>query len=91
MQADVGVCLVCAPGESDGAGWLFGMLTDGSAEAVSSDAEDYDDRPVDRRAVAAILAGAPLDRRTVRALDPAADFEATADRTRLLGYAMADA
>ncbi|MFB7666609.1 hypothetical protein ACFC1R_22110 [Kitasatospora sp. NPDC056138] len=79
-----------APEETDGAGWLFGVLTDGSAEAVRTDAEYYYERPVDRQAVAALLAGAPLDRRTVGALDPAADFEATADRARLLGYAVAD-
>ncbi|MEV6212549.1 hypothetical protein [Kitasatospora sp. NPDC051914] len=67
------------------------MLTDGSAEAVCNDAEDYYERPVDRQAVAALLAAAPLGRRTVAALNPAADFEATADRARTLGYAVADA
>ncbi|MEU3877735.1 hypothetical protein [Streptomyces sp. NPDC029704] len=83
--------VVFAPGESDGAGWLFRVLTDGSAETVCSDAEDYYERAVDRQAVAAILAGAPLDRRTVSVLNPVAGFEAVADRARLLGYVVADA
>jgi hypothetical protein len=80
-----------APGESDGSGGLFEVLTDGSAEAVCRDAEDYYERPVDREVVAAILAGAPLDHRTIAALNPTADFEAIADRARLLGYAVVDA
>jgi hypothetical protein len=83
--------VVFEPGESDGASWLFGVLTDGSAEAVCSDAEDYYERPVDRQAVDALLAGAPLNPRTVGALNPAAAFEAMAERARLLGYAVADA
>ncbi|MEW1910075.1 hypothetical protein AB0442_16730 [Kitasatospora sp. NPDC085895] len=56
------------PGESDGAGWLFELLVDGSAEAVRRDAEDHYGRAVDPQAVAAVLAGVPLDRRTGRAV-----------------------
>ncbi|MFD0526728.1 hypothetical protein [Kitasatospora arboriphila] len=78
------------PGESDGAGWLFELLVDGSAEAVRRDAEDYYGRAVDPQAVAAVLAGVPLDRRTVGALDPAADFAAVAERARRTGHAVAD-
>ncbi|MEV7547626.1 hypothetical protein [Streptomyces sp. NPDC089915] len=76
-------------GESDGAGWLFELVADGSAEAICADAEEYHGRPVDRRAVAALLAGTPLDRRTVGALDPAADPDVMADRARTLGYPVA--
>lgn len=79
------------PGESHGAGWLFEVLTDGTAEAVCSDAEDYYERPVDRQAVDALLAGTPLNPRTVGALNPAADFEAIAERARSIGYPVADA
>ncbi|MFD8143981.1 hypothetical protein [Streptomyces sp. NPDC059708] len=77
------------PGESDGAGWLFALLADGSAEAICADAEKYHGHPVDRRAVAALLAGTPLDRRTVGALDPTADLDVTADRARTLSYPVA--
>lgn len=68
----------------------FGVLTDGSAAAVCRDAEDYYERPVDRQAVAALLAGAPLNPRTVTALNPAADFKAMAGRARSRGYPVAD-
>ncbi|WP_424712251.1 hypothetical protein [Kitasatospora acidiphila] len=82
--------VVFEPGESDGADWLFGALSDGTTEAVCSDAQDYYERPIDRQAVAALLAGAPLDRRLVGMLNPAANFEAIADRSRLLGYPVTD-
>ncbi|MFF3068951.1 hypothetical protein ACFVSN_01955 [Kitasatospora sp. NPDC057904] len=82
--------VVFAEGESDGAGWLFGVLADGSAEAVGRDAEDYHGRPVDRDAVAAILAGSPLTRRVVAALEPALDLEASAARARRIGYSVAN-
>ncbi|MFI9276091.1 hypothetical protein ACIGXM_36235 [Kitasatospora sp. NPDC052896] len=82
--------VVFAEGESDGAGWLFGVLADGSAEAVSRDAEDYHGRPVNRDAVAAILAGSPLTRWVVAALEPALDLEASAARARKIGHSVAD-
>jgi len=82
--------VVLAEGKSDGAGWLFGVLADGSAEAVSRDAEDYHGRPVNRDAVAAILAGSPITCWTVAALESALDFEATAARARKIGHPVAD-
>ncbi|MEN8652391.1 hypothetical protein ABCR94_17745 [Streptomyces sp. 21So2-11] len=72
--------------ESDGADWLFGLLTDGSPDAYAEFAEDYYERPVDRVAVQAVLSGAPLSRQTVTALSPTAEFEAIAVQARAMGY-----
>ncbi|MFF2073668.1 hypothetical protein ACFVXG_02815 [Kitasatospora sp. NPDC058162] len=82
--------VVFAEGQSDGAGWLFGVLADGSAEAVSTDAEGYHERPVNRDAVAAILAGSPLTRWAVAALEPALDWETSAAHAREIGHSVAD-
>ncbi|MEV7598646.1 hypothetical protein AB0O91_14815 [Kitasatospora sp. NPDC089797] len=82
--------VVFTEGESDGAGQLFGVLANGSAEAVSRDAEDFHGRPVDRDAVAAILSGSPLPRWTVAALEPALDFEASAAFARKIGHPVAE-
>ncbi|MFD5659408.1 hypothetical protein [Streptomyces hirsutus] len=76
--------------ESDGADWLFGLLADGSTEAYVSFAEDYYERSVDPEAVRAVLAGAPLTRRTVTSLSVTADFESVATRARVLGYTIRD-
>ncbi|MFF4653081.1 hypothetical protein [Streptomyces sp. NPDC001380] len=75
-----------APGETDGADRLFDLLADGSPEAYVAFAEDSYERPCGRDAVAALLAGAPLDRRTVAALSATADFAAVAARARALGH-----
>ncbi|SDT81938.1 hypothetical protein SAMN05216371_6893 [Streptomyces sp. TLI_053] len=75
-----------APGETDGAEGLFGLLADGSPEAYVAFAEDCFGREVDRAAVAAVLAGAPLTRRTVEALSPGADFGAVVARARAMGF-----
>lgn len=72
-------------GESDGAEWPFDLLVDGSPGAYVKFAEGYYERPVDPGAVAAVLAGAPLTRRTV-ALPPTADFDAVATQARTLGF-----
>ncbi|MBO1414912.1 hypothetical protein [Streptomyces sp. FH025] len=81
-----------ADGETDGANWLFELLTaaDGTRAFVGF-AEDYYERPVDREAVESVLTGAPLDRRTVAALAPDADFDAIAARARALGHPVQDA
>ncbi|WP_329367168.1 hypothetical protein OG896_19615 [Streptomyces sp. NBC_00669] len=72
--------------ESDGAGWLFGLLTEGSPEAYVGYAQDYYGGPVDLDAVRAVLAGDPLTRRTVTALSATANFEALTPRAGALGY-----
>ncbi|MFE4862904.1 hypothetical protein [Streptomyces sp. NPDC056670] len=77
-----------AADESDGADWLFELLADGSADAYVGFAEDYFERAIDRDAVAAIMARAPLSRRTVTSLSSTADFEAVAAQARTLGYAI---
>ncbi|MDY0815448.1 hypothetical protein [Kitasatospora purpeofusca] len=74
------------PEETDGAEGLFGLLVDGGPEAYAGFAEDYFERPVDRGAVAAVLAGAPLTRRAVGSLSAAADFGAVAARARAMGF-----
>ncbi|MFF7588557.1 hypothetical protein ACFZCK_13830 [Kitasatospora purpeofusca] len=74
------------PGETDGAEGLFGLLVDAGPEAYAGFAEDYFERPVDREAVAAVLAGGPLTRWTVESLSAGADFEAVAARARAMGF-----
>ncbi|MEV0189809.1 hypothetical protein AB0I39_14890 [Kitasatospora purpeofusca] len=73
-------------GETDGAEGLFGLLVGEGPEAYAGFAEDCFGRPVDRAAVAAVLAGGPLTRRTVEALSTGADFEAVAARARAMGF-----
>ncbi|WP_406095643.1 hypothetical protein [Kitasatospora purpeofusca] len=75
-----------APDETDGAEGLFGLLVDGDPEAYAGFAEDYFERAVDREAVAAVLAGAPLTRRTVESLSADADFGAVVARARAMGF-----
>ncbi|MER8032862.1 hypothetical protein ABTZ78_28290 [Streptomyces bauhiniae] len=75
-----------APGESDGAGWLFGLLADGSPEAYAEFAEDYWERPVDVEAVRAVLTGATLTPGITKALSPTADFALMAKAVRALGH-----
>ncbi|MFC4327676.1 hypothetical protein ACFPC0_07510 [Streptomyces andamanensis] len=74
--------------ESDGSDWLFDLLTDGSTDAYVSFAEDCFERTVDRDAVTAVLARAPLTRRTVTSLSSTADFTTVAAQARALGYAV---
>ncbi|MFF3002606.1 hypothetical protein ACFVTF_07350 [Kitasatospora sp. NPDC057940] len=76
-----------ADGETDGADWLFDLLTaaDGT-EAFVGYAEEHHERSVDREAVAAVLADTPLDRRMVSALSPTANFDTVAALARTLGY-----
>ncbi|MFE6049237.1 hypothetical protein ACFQ6N_00590 [Kitasatospora sp. NPDC056446] len=80
-----------ADGETDGADWLFRLLTEADgAGAFVGFAEDYHECSVDRAAVEAVLKGVPLDRRTVAALSATADFDVIATRARALGYPVAD-
>lgn len=74
--------------ESDGADWLFTLLTDGTPDTYVAYAEDYFERPVTRTAVATVQSGTPLTRETVSALSPTADFATVALRARELGYAV---
>ncbi|NVI29625.1 hypothetical protein EK410_09700 [Streptomyces sp. CAI-17] len=76
--------------ESDGADWLFTLLTDGTPDTYVAYAEDYFERPVTRTAVATVQSGTPLTRETVSALSPTADFATVALRARELGYAVDD-
>ncbi|WP_223244112.1 hypothetical protein [Streptomyces sp. CBMA156] len=78
-------------GDTDGADWLFEVLTGAEAARAFIDyAEEYHERSVDREAVESVLKGAPLDRRTVSALADAADFDAVAARARALGWRVVD-
>ncbi|MFB7125957.1 hypothetical protein [Kitasatospora sp. NPDC056273] len=80
-----------AEGETDGADWLFDILTGSDpAQAFIDFAEEYHERPVDREAVEAVLKGAPLDRRMVAALSATASFDAVAARAHAVGWAVAD-
>ncbi|MFJ8627866.1 hypothetical protein ACIRD3_34215 [Kitasatospora sp. NPDC093550] len=78
-------------GDTDGADWLFDLLTapDGT-RAFADYAQDYYTRTVDEDAVAAVFNGAPLDRRTVTALSAHADFATIAGEARALGYPVDD-
>jgi hypothetical protein len=58
--------------EADGAGFLFGLLTDRSPEAVQAHFEEYYERPVPLDAVRHVLAGHPLTPAITAALNPAA-------------------
>lgn len=79
-----------AADESDGADWLFDVLTDSSPKTYADFAEHYFEKSVDPQAVAAVWAGEPLTRRTVAVLSSVADFESIASQARDLGYAVQD-
>ncbi|WP_206300188.1 hypothetical protein [Streptomyces mangrovisoli] len=79
-----------APDASDGADWLFDVVVDRSPRAYLRFAEQYFERSVDPDAVAAILAGSPLTRRTVACLSPTVDYGAVAERARGLGHPLLD-
>ncbi|MDH6114845.1 hypothetical protein P3T36_001196 [Kitasatospora sp. MAP12-15] len=78
--------VVFEDGDSDGAEWLFDLLADGGAEAYAEYASAYFGRPIDRPAVASVLAGLPLAPQTVAALDPSADFAAVAAVATAIGF-----
>ncbi|WP_410590534.1 hypothetical protein [Amycolatopsis sp. lyj-23] len=70
----------------DGAGWLFGLLTDGTPEAFQDWARDYYGTPIDLDAVRHVYAGRPLSAGVVTALNPATTLTAVADRVAAIGY-----
>ncbi|MFI2431368.1 hypothetical protein [Streptomyces sp. NPDC018693] len=82
------------PGEStgeggsdpDGAGQLFHLLVDRSAEAYQAWAEEYYDVPVDVAAVRHILSLRPLTEAVVGALNPGTTVADLADDVAEIGY-----
>ncbi|TDP88994.1 hypothetical protein [Labedaea rhizosphaerae] len=78
-----------AGGDQDGADWLFGLLTDGTAEAARDWARDYYEQPVDLDAVRHLYAGRPLTDEVVTALNPATTRAAIADEISRIGYPLA--
>ncbi|WP_328615574.1 hypothetical protein OHS18_01255 [Amycolatopsis sp. NBC_00355] len=70
----------------DGAGWLFALLTDGTAEAFREWARDYYERPIDLDAVRHFYAGRPLTADVVTALNPATTLAAVAEHVAATGY-----
>jgi hypothetical protein len=58
--------------DPDGSGFLFGLLTHRSPEAVQAHFEDYYERPVPLDAIRQVLAGRPLTPAVTTALNPAA-------------------
>ncbi|MCC3769416.1 hypothetical protein [Streptomyces sp. UNOC14_S4] len=76
--------------ESDGADWLFELLTADGPEAYAEYAEDMYKRRLAPEDVGAVLAGEPLTRRLVAALSDTADFEAVAVQARALGHPVQD-
>ncbi|WP_335940762.1 hypothetical protein [Streptomyces sp. PTD5-9] len=69
-----GSAIAFPPGseDPDGSGFLFGLLTDRSPEAVRAHFEDYYERPVPLDAVRHVLAGLPLTPAITAALNPTA-------------------
>lgn len=72
--------------DQDGADWLFGLLTDGTAEAFREWAQGYYEQPVDLDAVRHLYAGRPLTAELVTALNPATTLTAIADDIARIGY-----
>ncbi|MFF7994721.1 hypothetical protein ACFZDG_33730 [Kitasatospora xanthocidica] len=80
-----------ADDEGDGADWLFDLLTPADGVRAFADyAEESYERSVDEEAVAAVLTGATLDRRTVAALSADVDFDTVATKARALGHPVQD-
>ncbi|TXS06000.1 hypothetical protein EAO73_07910 [Streptomyces sp. col6] len=65
--------------DPDGSGFLFGLLTDRSPEAVQAYFEDYYERPVPLEAIRHVLAGRPLTPAVTKALDPTAALRAVTE------------
>ncbi|MFF8610559.1 hypothetical protein ACF06X_32115 [Streptomyces sp. NPDC015346] len=74
------------PEDADGAGYLFELLVDRSAEAYQEWAEDYYETTVDLAAVRHVLALRPLTDSLVTALNPDTDLAARADDIAEIGY-----
>ncbi|MFE0464761.1 hypothetical protein ACFW1A_36455 [Kitasatospora sp. NPDC058965] len=74
------------PGDPDGAGHLFALLTDRSAEAFQRWAEDYYEVAVDLAAVRHVFASRPLDEHVVAALNPEVALADLAQDLAKTGY-----
>ncbi|GGT69284.1 hypothetical protein [Streptomyces lateritius] len=74
------------PEDADGAGYLFELLVDRSAEAYQEWAEYYHETSVDLDAVRHVLALRPLTAPVVTALNPGTDLAALADDIAEIGY-----
>ncbi|MEO3972927.1 hypothetical protein [Streptomyces sp. CAU 1734] len=72
--------------DPDGAGWLFRLLCDGTAEAFHDFAEDHCGTRIGLAAVRRVYALRPLGRDTVRALNPAASPASAAREAAAIGY-----
>jgi hypothetical protein len=72
--------------DPDGATGLFGLLTDGSAEAIQRFAENYYEVPVALEGVRHVRALRPLDQHVVSLLNPAADLAALSQDIAEIGY-----
>ncbi|MEU8974889.1 hypothetical protein AB0D11_37510 [Streptomyces monashensis] len=73
-------------GDPDGAAYLFGLLTDRSAEAFQRWAEDYYEVSVDLEAVRHVLSSHPLTEGVVRALNPESTLADLARDITEIGY-----
>ncbi|MFD5326595.1 hypothetical protein [Streptomyces sp. NPDC127092] len=73
-------------GDPDGAGHLFGLLVDRSAEAYAAWASDYYETEVDVDAVRHVLGLRPLTREVVAALNPDAALADLAEDIAEIGY-----
>ncbi|MFD9501303.1 hypothetical protein [Streptomyces sp. NPDC060035] len=71
---------------SDGSGWLFGLLTDGSPEAYGRWAEGYYGRPVDPGGVRDVYELRPLTPDLVRGLHPGVTPAQLQDAVESIGY-----
>lgn len=73
-------------GATDGSGWMFDDVAEGTAEAYLDHAESYFGRTIDAEAVGAVMAGEPLSSALVRALNADADFGAVTEVARRAGH-----
>lgn len=72
--------------DPDGAGYLFALPADGSAEAYRGFAEDYYELPVDLEAVRHVHALRPLTPEVIAALNPDVDLADLAKDIEQIGY-----
>ncbi|MER6138475.1 hypothetical protein ABT174_00230 [Streptomyces sparsogenes] len=75
-----------ATGDPDGAGSLFALLVDRSAEAFQRWAEDYYEVPVNVQAVRHVLSSRPLTEGVVSALNPEVTLTDLAEDITKIGY-----
>jgi hypothetical protein len=73
-------------GDPDGAGYLFRLLVNRSAEAIQRWAEDYYETPVDVEAVHHVFSSRPLTEGVVKALNPEATLAGLTGDIAEIGY-----